>query len=462
MLHTLLQVSERSLALAALAAVCLMCVKSASLKHAAWTIVTAGMLLQILLGPVLPPLPIPVFRPIELVSVRMSVATPTPLPPASLQPVHFPIVAAIYFAGVLFFTARLVRACFFTRRLVHRSEPIAPGRYQSREIAVPLTAGSKILLPLDWSDWDPEKLRAVLAHEEAHVRRRDSMVALLARINRCVFWFHPLAWWLERELTQFAEQACDDAALLSIQDRQQYARTLLDMARAVHASNGRFITAAMAKEANVETRINRILDESRRIPKALGKVAWTMLLACAAPLIYFGAVVQLSLAQTIMQIPVPAAPEPPVLVAQAAPTPTPAPPAPPVPQPETAPAPVPQAEPENSFSHLPKPPDSVYRARNEERLKAELSQAPQLPKISIAFSPLRSGVITIPLGDPVEHQVNAQIFAAGRGFVMSAEHVITGSSWEMPISLKPGMYELIVSIKTGDNITGSRLGFNVE
>lgn len=45
---------------------------------------------------------------------------------------------------------------------------------------------------------------------------------------------------------------------------------------------------------------------------------------------------------------------------------------------------------------------------------------------------------------------------------MSAEHVATGSSWEMPVSLKPGMYELIVTIKTGDNITGSRLGFNVE
>jgi hypothetical protein len=469
------------MALAALAAVCLWRVKSASVKHAVWSMVTAGMLLQMLLGPMLPPLPLPVLRPVEFSGTTVLV-TNVPTSALPSRP-HFPLIPVVYCAGALFFAARLLRAFFFTRRLIRRSEPIdssdAPGRNQSREIAVPLTVGSKILLPLDWADWDAAKLRAVLAHEEAHVRRRDSLVALLARLNRCVFWFHPLAWWLERHLTQLAEQACDDAALLAVQDRQQYAQTLLDMARAVHVSNGRFLTAGMAKEANVETRINRILDETRNIPNALSRLGWTALLACMAPPIYLATAVQLAPAQTLMSVHAPAAPEPPVMIAQAAPPPVPPAPAPPAPaqavEAAPAPAPAPQAQPDDSpksiskeeildrfkeVQRLPKPPDSIYRVWIEivERLKAELEQP---PKISIAFSPLRSGVITIPLGDPVEHQVNAQIFAGG-GFVTSADQIITGSNWEMPVSLKPGMYELIVTIKTGNMTAGSRLGFNVE
>ncbi len=468
-MDTLLQVSERSLALAALAAACLWRVKSAAIKHAVWTMVTAGMLLQILLSPVLPPLPLSVLRAVEFSSSTSSTVLVTSVPTfASPSRPRFPVIPVVYCAGALFFAARLMRAVFFTRRLIGRSERIdssgAPGRYQSSEIAVPLTAGSKILLPLDWSDWDAGKLRAVLAHEEAHVRRRDSLVALLARVNRCVFWFHPLTWWLERHLAQLAEQACDDAALAVTQDRQQYASALLDMARAVHASHGRFLTAAMAKEANVETRINRILDETRNIPKALGRLGWTALLACMTPLIYFAAIVQLAPAQTLMPIPTPAAPEPPVLIAQAAPAPVPPAPAPAV---EAAPALAAQAQPDDSPKSISK--EEIldrfkdverFRRKQEETLKAELGGTS--PKLSVAFSPLRSGVVTIPLGDPGEHQVLVRILSTDRRLVMAADHAITGSSWEMPISLKPGMYELIVTIKTGNVTAGSRLGFNVE
>jgi beta-lactamase regulating signal transducer with metallopeptidase domain len=51
-----------------------------------------------------------------------------------------------------------------------------------------------VILPPDWSDWDPAELSAVLAHEEEHARRRDTLVAAIALVNRAIFWFHPLAW----------------------------------------------------------------------------------------------------------------------------------------------------------------------------------------------------------------------------------------------------------------------------
>ena len=41
---------------------------------------------------------------------------------------------------------------------------------------------------------------AALAHEAEHVRRGDFWWWQVANLSRIVFWFHPLAWWLRREL----------------------------------------------------------------------------------------------------------------------------------------------------------------------------------------------------------------------------------------------------------------------
>ncbi|MGC4055060.1 MAG: M56 family metallopeptidase [Paludibaculum sp.] len=91
-----------------------------------------------------------------------------------------------------------------------------PAVRQSNSTQVPFTAGWQapaILLPPDWREWDAFKLKAVLAHEMAHIRRGDWLIALLAAVNRTVFWIHPLAWWLERRLADLAEEACDTAAI---------------------------------------------------------------------------------------------------------------------------------------------------------------------------------------------------------------------------------------------------------
>ena len=43
-------------------------------------------------------------------------------------------------------------------------------------------------------------LQSVLNHEQAHLRRRDNLITVLGEANRCLYWFHPLAWLLRREL----------------------------------------------------------------------------------------------------------------------------------------------------------------------------------------------------------------------------------------------------------------------
>ncbi len=325
---------------------CVFRVKAATVRHAVWTLVTAGMLVQAVLIPLAPPaLRVRILRPVTVAEPVASVEDSADVDDSSSVVVYSApprrlsvdrVAGYVYAIGVLWCSAQLLYAAWFTRRLVRESMPVGGRRYESRWISVPVTVGRKILLPVGWREWDSGKLAAVLAHEEAHVARADWAVAAMARVNRCVFWFHPLAWWLERVLARLAEQVCDDAAMAAAPDREKYASVLMDMARAAGSQGGRVPGAvAMAKETNVEMRINRILDASRRtISAPLSRVGWCGMSVCGSLLVYGSAAVQLAPSQVRMQAPspgkaaIPADTQQPPLMAQAGAQRSPAPPRP--------------------------------------------------------------------------------------------------------------------------------------
>jgi len=74
--------------------------------------------------------------------------------------------------------------------------------------------GMTIVLPRTLSEGLTAVQRdAVLAHELAHAKRRDNLARVLVHATVCVFWFHPLLWWMERWIDAEAEAACDDMVL---------------------------------------------------------------------------------------------------------------------------------------------------------------------------------------------------------------------------------------------------------
>jgi beta-lactamase regulating signal transducer with metallopeptidase domain len=74
----------------------------------------------------------------------------------------------------------------------------------------------------------PEALRAVLVHELAHLRRRDHWVGWLVLAAGCVWWWHPLFWWVRRRLSCEAELACDAWVVATLPGaRRAYAEALL-------------------------------------------------------------------------------------------------------------------------------------------------------------------------------------------------------------------------------------------
>ncbi len=241
----------------------------------------------------------------------LSVAPPA-TSPSILSHLEWAAVAAgIYLVIASILLARFLVGLAFGHRLLHASQRIAephlklrlahrataaglayiPRAAESDFISVPLTMGalrSTILLPADWRQWDDAKLDAVLAHEVSHVARRDALTQRLSLLHRAIFWFSPLAWWLDRHLSNLAEQASDEAALACGADRRDYARTLLGFFEALHGAPSRvwWQGVAMAKAGQAEKRLERILSEKGITTMGIKKSIAVALLTLAVPVVY--------------------------------------------------------------------------------------------------------------------------------------------------------------------------------
>ena len=162
---------------------------------------------------------------------------------------------------------------------------VRDGKGISSECASPITVGwlhPVVILPENWQEWSSQQLDAVLTHEREHVRRRDPLIQWLALVNRAIFWFHPLSWWLERKLSLLAEETCDAAVLARGHAPQDYSEYLLDIARSVLRSGSRLGIVGMAVPGSfLQQRILQILNsrEALRVSRTRIVVA---VAACAA------------------------------------------------------------------------------------------------------------------------------------------------------------------------------------
>ena len=114
-----------------------------------------------------------------------------------------------------------------------------------------------------------EERRVVLAHERAHVRRRDALMASVMRAF-CVVQLPWVARWLVQEAEIAAEQICDEAASHSVGDRVAVASAILTVERAAKlAVDEPLAPVAVAfGQCAVERRVESLLKDeiSPRIP----------------------------------------------------------------------------------------------------------------------------------------------------------------------------------------------------
>ena len=191
--------------------------------------------------------------------------------------VDAPWLVAVWLIGALVASLPLVRGGLALGRLRRRARPVPQERgvFTSDALPGPLTWGllrPVILLPSAAMGWSAERLQAALAHERAHIVRRDWAVHIGVWIVCILFWFHPLAWLARRALVCEAEQAADDAALAEGVRPSAYAGLLVSLSSpAVHPG------ALGAGLSQVAVRVQAVLQDRSRSPRR----GWVLMVALA-------------------------------------------------------------------------------------------------------------------------------------------------------------------------------------
>ena len=128
-----------------------------------------------------------------------------------------------------------------------------------------------ILIPSPvFKDYDSESLRAMLAHEYAHIARNDHWVLLYAACVRALLFFHPLVWFAVNRLAFSLEETADNAVLGKTDiTADDYAEILLGVAAT------KFIplsTMPFSRNHNILDRISAILKTSKTKKKGGGNM----------------------------------------------------------------------------------------------------------------------------------------------------------------------------------------------
>ncbi len=147
----------------------------------------------------------------------------------------------------------------------------------------------RVLLPASLvRELPARELRLVLAHELAHVRRRDHLVRWLEWLACVAFWWNPVAWWARRNLRANEEICCDALVLERLNpEPRAYADSLLNAVESLALPVLR--PPAMASEINsggfLERRLRMIVSKNPipRTPRWM-----SALLLCVAGVLPLG------------------------------------------------------------------------------------------------------------------------------------------------------------------------------
>ncbi|WP_051719044.1 M56 family metallopeptidase [Hymenobacter sp. IS2118] len=208
---------------------------------------------------------------------------------------NLPLFVVAWLLGLLAMSLRMMGGLLYVRRLRHsRVRPLGAvwqarlmalaGRagvrrpvalLESALVRVPLVVGHLrpvILLPLGMvAGLSPASLEAILAHEIAHVMRRDYLVNLLQTVAEVLFFYHPAVWFVAGCVRAERENCCDDAAtVLCGGNALRLACALTDLAEwsqsAVVPANPRLALAAMSGRGALLSRVRRLVQRRPAAP----------------------------------------------------------------------------------------------------------------------------------------------------------------------------------------------------
>jgi TonB family protein len=213
-----------------------------------------------------------------LITVPARQAAGTGVNTASTPLDRWPLaVLGVWAAGVLVLLLRAAGGWFVLTRARSGSTYFRDGdgaEVRIADVTTPLTSGvlrPMILLPASASAWEPERLRAVLLHESAHVDRGDCLAKHATQAARALLWWNPLAWIISERAGREQELACDEAVLRGGITPEAYATFLMEIAR---ECRGRLLFGcAMAGGAALSERFAHLFEWREGSPSRTRRTA---------------------------------------------------------------------------------------------------------------------------------------------------------------------------------------------
>src|SRR6185436_6164914 len=135
----------------------------------------------------------------------------------------------------------------------------------SRALGVPLAFAREICVPVRaFRELPSDELRALLAHEAAHVVRRDAAWLVIAAAVRTLGWWQPLNLFAAARLRLAMELCCDERAVAGPRQRAALARCLVRVAEWSVQDHGPALAAMVSRTSALRRRLDALLDDAPR------------------------------------------------------------------------------------------------------------------------------------------------------------------------------------------------------
>lgn len=185
--------------------------------------------------------------------------SPDPATSANPLQIWLALAALIWVIGIALFALYALISLLRLRHRLTEAVPVGENVWVCDHIASPFLLGlmhPRIYLP---SSLDPQTAASVIAHEHAHLMRRDSIWKAVGFVLLALYWFHPLVWVAYVLFCRDMELACDARATrdFSPAERKTYAEALLACSLP-HA--GRSFCPLAFGEIGVKSRIRALLQ----------------------------------------------------------------------------------------------------------------------------------------------------------------------------------------------------------
>lgn len=207
---------------------------------------------------------------------------PAPLVSANPLQLLTCLASIVWVIGIIVLLLYALVSYLRLRRRVAAAMQVQAGLWLCDEITSPFLLGiirPRIYLP---SDLNEQQLRLIVAHEQAHLRRRDHWWKPLGFVLLTVYWFHPLVWLAYALFCRDLELACDERVIreMRMDDKKAYADTLLACSMPRRALSACPLSFG---EGNVKRRIQAALHYR----KPAFRVVLTSVAVCAAVAVCF-------------------------------------------------------------------------------------------------------------------------------------------------------------------------------